>query len=116
MVDLLAISRHDPHNIWGGTTGAGQFIGGNTREQRTSPVRVYKSPINWIHANCEGMLPLSKSFFTLLQNAPSIVAEDYEHACEIAELTFMAPAERLGLDCEAAEQAALDKITFEVAA
>jgi hypothetical protein len=116
MVDLLAMSRHDPHNVWGCTTGAGQHIGSGTRE-RTSPVRVYRTPITWLLANCEGVLPLSKSFFPLLQSAPSIIAEDAEHSWKIAELAFMAPAVRLGFDCEAAEQAAFDRIGFdEVAA
>jgi len=116
MVDLLAMSRHDPHNVWGCTTAAGLHIGSGTRE-RTSPVRVYKSPINWLLANCDGILPLAKGFFPSLQSAPSIIAEDAEHAWKISELAFMAPAVRLGFDCEAAEQAAFDRIGFdEVAA
>jgi hypothetical protein len=116
MVDLLAMSRHDPHNIWGCTIGAGQCIGSTTehRKDRTSPVRVYKTPINWILANCDGVLPLAKAWFPLLQSAPSVIAESYDHACEISELAFIGPAERLGFDCESAEQAAFNKI--EVAA
>jgi len=55
------------------------------------------------------ILPLSKSFFPLLQHASSIIAEGYEHACEISELAFTAPAERLFLDCDSAEQAAFNK-------
>jgi hypothetical protein len=51
--------------------------------------------IDCVFANCEGILPLSKSFFPLLQHASSIIAEGYEHACEISELAFTAPAERL---------------------
>jgi hypothetical protein len=119
MVDLLAISRHDPHNIWGCTIGDGQFIGSTAtnRKDRTSPLRVYKTPINWLLGNCDGILPLSKSFFPSLQHAPSIIAaEGLEHAWEISEYAFMAPAERLGLDCDAAERDALNKIGFEVAA
>jgi hypothetical protein len=117
LVDLLAISRHD-HSTWGCCTGAGQFIGSTTlhRKKHDSPLRVYRSPINWLLANREGVLPLSKSFFPLLRSAATIIAEGYEHACEIEELTFMAPTERLGLDCDAAEQAALKQIAFEVAA
>jgi hypothetical protein len=118
LVDLLAISRHDPHNIWGAVTGAGQYVGSTTdhRKDRNSPIRVYKTPITWLLDNCQGVLPLAKSWFPLLQHAPSIIAEDYDHACEISELAFMAPAERMGFDCESAEQAAFNKITFEVAA
>jgi hypothetical protein len=117
LVDLLAISRND-HTIWGCTTGTGQYVGSTAlnRKALNSPLRVYKTPITWLLANCEGILPLAKSFFPLLQHASCIVAEGYEHACEISELTFMAPAERLFLDCDAAEQAALDKICFEVEA
>jgi hypothetical protein len=118
MVDFLAISRHDPHNIWGCCIGAGKYIGSTTehRKDRTSPLRVYKTPINWLLANCDGVLPLSKAFMPLLANAPSLIAESYDHACEISELAFIGPAERLGFDCESAEQAAMDKITFEVVA
>jgi hypothetical protein len=117
LVDFLAISRHD-HSVWGCCTGAGRFIGSTAvhRSNLNSPLRVYKTPINWLLANCEGILPLSKSFFPLLQHASSIIAEGYEHACEISELAFMAPAERLFLDCDSAEQAALNKISFEVTA
>jgi hypothetical protein len=117
LVDLLAISRHD-HSVWGCLTGVGQYIGSTAVHRKTlnSPLRVYKTPINWLLANCEGILPLSKSFFPLLQHASSIIAEGYEHAWEISELAFMAPAERLFLDCDSAEQAALNRISFEVAA
>ncbi len=117
LVDLLAIARHD-YRVWGCVTGAGQYVGSTAvhRKDSSSPLRVYKTPINWLLANCEGIMPLSKSFFPLLQYASSIIAEGYEHAWEISELAFMAPAERLFLDCESAEQAALDKISFEVAA
>jgi hypothetical protein len=117
LVDLLAISRHD-HTVWGCLTGAGQYVGSAAvnRKSTRSPLRVYKTPITWLLANCEGILPLSKSFFPLLQHATSIIAEGYEHAWQISELAFMSPAERLGLDCESAEQAALDRVTFEVAA
>ncbi|SIN83513.1 hypothetical protein SAMN05443247_00078 [Bradyrhizobium erythrophlei] len=118
VVDILAIARGD-HNVWGCCTGAGQFVGSTAvhRKNLNSPLRVYKTPINWLLlANCEGILPLSKSFFPLLQQASSIIAEGFEHAWEVAEYAFLAPAERLFLDCEAAEQAALNKISFEVAA
>jgi hypothetical protein len=117
LVDLLAISRHD-HSVWGCCTGAGQYVGSTAayRKSLNSPLRLYKTPINWLLANCEGILPLSKAFLPLLQHASSIIAESYEHAWEISELAFTAPAERLFLDCDAAEQAALNKVSFEVAA
>jgi hypothetical protein len=115
--DFVAMSRHD-HTIWGCITGHGQYAGSTAtgRKNNESPLRVYKTPINWLRANCEGILPLSKSFFPQLQHASCIIAEGYEHACELEELVFMAPAERLFLDCDAAEQSALKRIAFEVAA
>jgi hypothetical protein len=117
LVDLLAISRHD-HTVWGCLTGAGQYLGSTAlhRKDNESPLRVYKSPINWLLANCEGILPLSKSFYPSLQQAKRIIAESYEHACEIAELAFTAPAERLFLDYGRAEFDAGNKIGFEVEA
>jgi hypothetical protein len=118
LVDALAVSRHDPHNLWGCVTGAGQYVGSTSthRKDSRSALRVYKTPITWLLDDCDGILPLSKAFFPLLQHAPSIIAESYEHACEISEHAFMTPAERLFLDCDGAEQAALNKICYEVAA
>lgn len=115
MVDLLAISRHD-HTVWGCVTGAGQFIGSIYvgRTENYSPLRLYKTPITWLLSNCEGILPLAKSFFPRLQHALRIIAENEEHAWEIAELSFLSPAECLGLDCAGAERAALNQIAFEV--
>jgi hypothetical protein len=117
LVDALAISRHD-HSVWGCVTGAGQYVGSTCvgRSENYSPLRVYKTPITWLLANCEGVLPLSKSFFPLLQYALRIIAENEEHAWELSELAFMSAAERLGLDCAGAERAALNQITFEVEA
>jgi hypothetical protein len=79
LVDMLAVSRHN-HSIWGCVTGAGQYIGSTTlhRKANDSPLRVYKTPITWLLASCEGILPLSKSFFPLLRSATSIIAEGYE--------------------------------------
>jgi hypothetical protein len=116
LVDLLAISRHD-HSLWGCVTGAGQYAGRFVRDNHdragTLTLLVHKTPISWLMSNCEGVLPLSKSFFPMLQFAHSIVAQDGDHAWEVAQRAFIYPAERLGLDCAAAEQAAFDRISFE---
>jgi hypothetical protein len=48
-----------------------------------------------------------------LQFAASIIAQDGYHAWEIANQAFIYPAERFGLDCEAAEQVAFDRISFD---
>jgi len=67
-------------------------------------------------SNCGGVLPLAKAFFPLMQFAPSIIARDSGHAWEIAHQAFIYPTERFGLDCNAAEQAAFDRISFDEAA
>jgi hypothetical protein len=117
LVDLLAVARHD-HTVWGCCTGAGQYAGriDMHRLDATRPVRLYKAPINWLLANCEGILPLAKAFFPQLQHAPGIVGDDIEHAWEIAEYVFTGPAQRHFLDYNAAERAALSKVSFEVEA
>jgi hypothetical protein len=108
LVDFLAISRHDPHNIWGCCTGAGQHVG-----RFADPLQVHDTPYSWLLGDCDGVLPLAKAFFPLMQFASNIVAQDGGHAWEIAHQAFIYPAERFGLDCAAAEQAAFDRISFE---
>jgi hypothetical protein len=75
LVDLAAMSRHD-HNIWGCTTGDGQYLG----SLATPRLRVHRSLAGWLANNCDGVLPLSKLFFPHLRNAPTLVAEDDDHA------------------------------------
>jgi hypothetical protein len=110
MVDLLAISRHDPA-MWGCTTGAGQFIG-----KFADPLTVHGTPHSWLTNNCNGVLPLAKGFYPLMQFAHSIVAQDCSHAWEIANRAFIDPAQRFDLDCEVAERAAFDRISYGEAA
>jgi len=50
-----------------------------------------------------------------MQFAQGIVAQDAEHAWKIAHHAFISPAERFGLNCDDAEQAAFDRISFEEA-
>jgi hypothetical protein len=107
LVDLLAIARHN-FRVWGCCTGAGQYVG-----KFANPLPVHDTPYSWLMSDCDGVLPLAKSFFPLMQFASSIVAQDGNHAWEIAHQAFIYPAERFGLDCNAAEQAAFDRISFE---
>jgi hypothetical protein len=107
LVDCIAVSRNEVR-VWGCITGAGQYIG-----DITSPLRVHTSPANWLASDREGILPLAKTFMPLLHSVPSIVAEDFQHASQLAEDVFIQPAARLGLDCFAAEELALDRIVFE---
>jgi|ERR1700687_125959 len=120
LVDLLAVARHN-HRVWGCVTGNGQCIGdfsNAARENRTLPIILYvhDTPYSWLMSNCTGVLPLAKAFFPLMQFAHSIIAQDGPHAWEIANQAFIYPAEKFGLDCDAAEQAAFDRISFDEAA
>jgi hypothetical protein len=107
LVDCIAIYRHDVR-IWGCITGAGQYAG-----EIGNPLRMHRSPDDWLTSNCAGVLPLAKTFLPLLQAMPSIIANDFEHAWDLAERIFIQPAARFGLDCSSAEQMAFDRISFQ---
>lgn len=104
IVDVVAMSRHD-HTIWGCTTGAGQRLG-----NISVPLRVYRTFATWFANDCDGVLPLSKTFLPLLVHAPTIVAEDDDHAWELAYRVFIDPAAAFGGDQQEAEEAAYRRI------
>jgi hypothetical protein len=105
LLDILAIASHD-HRIFGCVTGFGQYVG-----TFSSQLRVHKNPDSWLKSGT-GILPLAKAFFPLMRLADSIIADDADHAEKIANEAFIYPAERFGLDCFAAERAALEKISI----
>jgi hypothetical protein len=107
--DFVAMSRHD-HNLWGTCTGRGQYLGSLTAPR----LRVHRTLAGWLANNCDGVLPLSKSFFPLLNNAPLLIAEDDDHAWELAYRVFIDPASAFGADQGEAEELAFTRI--EVAA
>jgi hypothetical protein len=109
LVDLVAMSRHD-HRIWGCTMGRGHYLG----SLATPRLRVHRSPAGWLANDCDGVLPLSKSFFPLLNNAPLLIAEDDDHAWDLAYRVFIDPAATFGVDQGEAEELAFTRI--EVAA
>ncbi len=104
LADFIAISCHD-HEIWGCCTGAGQSLG-----DIATPLRVHRSPANWLANDCDGILPLSKLFFPLLRNASSIIAEDDDHAWDLAYRVFIDPAARFGANQGDAENLAYTRI------
>lgn len=106
--DFVAMSRHD-HNVWGCTTGRSLYLG------RLSPrLRVHRTLAGWLANDSDGIVPLSKLFLPQLRNATKLLAEDDEHAWELAEQVFISPAVEFGRDSMEAEQAAYEHI--EVAA
>jgi hypothetical protein len=109
LADFVAMSRHD-HEIWGACTGTGEYIG----DLAVSPLRIHRSLAGWLANDCDGIVPLSKAFFPLLQNAPRIIAEDDDHAWDLAYRVFIDPATKFERDEGEAEELAYERI--EVAA
>jgi hypothetical protein len=103
LCDLLAVAIDD-HRIFGCVTGQGQFVG-----KLQSQLRVHRTPDSYLKSG-DGILPLAKAVFPLLQFATSIIADDAGHAEQLTNEVYIYPAERFGLDIGAAEQAALEKI------
>jgi hypothetical protein len=104
LVDFVAMSRHD-HSVWGCTTGAASYLG-----DIVTPLRVRRTLANWLANDCDGVLPLAKAFFPLLRNAPSIIAEDDNHAWDLAYRVFIDPAAAFGADQGEAEELAFTRI------
>jgi hypothetical protein len=107
LVDFAAMSRHD-HTVWGCCTGVGQYLG-----VFTSPFRVHRTVADWLANDCDGILPLSKTFLPLLGNAPKIIAEDDDHAWELAYRVFIDPAATFGGDQHTAEALAYNCIEVQ---
>jgi hypothetical protein len=104
LTDFVAMSRHD-HNIWGCCMGAGPYLG-----DITTPLRIHRTPANWLANDCDGILPLSRTFLPSLRNAPKLIAEDDNHAWELAFRVFIDPAAAFGSDQGEAENLAYERI------
>ena len=104
LVDFVAISRYD-HTVWGCCTGVGQYLG-----VITSPLRVHRTVAGWLANDCDGILSLSRIFLPLLGNAPKIIAEDDDHAWELAYRVFIDPAAAFGANQHEAEELAYRRI------
>jgi hypothetical protein len=104
LTDFVAMSRHD-HTVWGCCSGGGQYLGAIT-----SPLRVYRTVADWLANDCDGILPLSKTLLPLLRNAPKIIAEDDDHAWDLAHRVFIDPAAAFGGDQDQAQEQAFTRI------
>ena len=90
-------------------TGHGQIVG--SLAQR---LRVHRTPAGWLANDCDGIVPLRRDFLPQLRSAPMLLAEDDEHAWELAERVFVRPAIDFGCDPGEAESLSYQRI--EVAA
>jgi hypothetical protein len=106
LVDILAIAPDD-YALYGCVTGQGQFVG-----ELASQLRVHRTASSWIENDFEGILPLAKACYPLLQLATCITADDAGHAERLVNEVYIYTAERFGLDVAAAEQSARNKIRF----
>jgi hypothetical protein len=104
LADIVAMSRHD-HTVWGCVTGAGQYLG-----DITTPLRIHRSPADWLANDCDGIVPLSKAVFTSLQNAPKLIAADDDHAWDLTYRVFINAAAKFGADQSEAEELAYERI------
>jgi hypothetical protein len=98
--DFVAVSRHD-HNVWGCSTSRSLYLG-----QLATRLHVHRMPAGWLANDCDGIVPLSKSFLPQLRNALKLIAGDDEQAWEV----FTNPAVEFGCDAWEAEQAAYEQI------
>jgi len=93
MVDIMACGGFD--HGWGCVTGHGNILGALTPG---APLRAYKSAQRWLMW-ADGVLPLRKRAWERLAEASLIIAEDPDHAGELAYRVFSLPAcERSGGD------------------
>jgi hypothetical protein len=107
IVDLLALNGGDT-DVWGCVTGQGGLAGTITAGQ---PVRVYKSPFQWLLFGCDGVVVLMKDAyspkriyidakgavhqivqsFPRLEDASLIYGESLEHTEELIHRIFELP-------------------------
>jgi hypothetical protein len=91
-VDLVAWPWDEPSAFFL-CLGKGMFLG---RDQITNPatyflgkpLQVWRTPMRWLQAGCQGVVPLSDTAFSELATASRIAGEDVEHARELHRLVF----------------------------
>lgn len=100
-VDLVAWHPAHPER-WALRTGVGRTLGYVGWWQAEKPTRVWRSPLAWLRARCDGIVLLTddvgERHSILMQLRGGIVAEDRRHAAElraICERPFTAP--RIGV-------------------
>jgi hypothetical protein len=89
LVDLLAWHPRHPRR-WALRVGAAPWLGCcEPQYMEPEPVRIWRSPLAWLRADCDGLVMLSTDpadAYRLLSSLREIVAEDAEHAAELRRL------------------------------
>jgi len=89
LADLVAWDPRTPES-WALRAGAATWLGAiPTQYCGPEPVRVWRSPLNWFRARCEGLVVLTQErleIFRLLAGCAALLAEDEDHAVELREI------------------------------
>lgn len=86
MVDLLAFNPRRPEKWWC-RIGSERLLGSTDNQLLGKPLHVFRTPLNWLRAGCDGVVPLdfNRAFIDLRYAPNDIVAEDEEHGRELRE-------------------------------
>ena len=100
-VDLVAWHPAHPER-WALRTGIGRCLGYVAWWQAEKPTRVWRSPLAWLRARCDGIVLLTteteERHSILMQLRGGIVAEDRRHAAELRAICERPyPVPRIGV-------------------
>jgi hypothetical protein len=87
LVDLVSWDPAEPSQ-WALRTGNASWLGCIQPQYLSPPpIRIWRSPLNWFRARCEGLVilarELSETYWLLSGCLGGVVAEDPEHAVEL---------------------------------
>jgi hypothetical protein len=88
LVDLVAWHPETPQQ-WATRAGIADWLGAwdpGLAHDRKAPVQVWRAPLGWLRAWCDGVVPLTADraeLYWLLVDMPAIDAEDAAHAAEL---------------------------------
>lgn len=75
---------------WALRTGAAEWLGAcEPQYMEPDPVRLYRSPLDWLRASCEGLVCLAtepREVYRFLTRFYAISVEDEEHADELRQI------------------------------
>jgi hypothetical protein len=89
IVDLVAFHPAHPHR-WALRVGAAEWLGA-VEPQYMGPaaVQIWRSPLDWLRADCRGLVILSpdpRDQYRLLSSFGALLVEDVEYATELRQI------------------------------